>query len=82
MEYPIGTYVYSKFNYKIRGTIIKIKKEDNKDIMYVIENGSLHNTLSENQLITNPNEIIDNLLDELSDLRNNYYDLKKSVNNK
>ena len=82
MEYQIGTYVYSKFNYKIRGTIIKIKKEDNKDIMYVIENGSLINKLSENQLITNPNEIIDNLLDELSDLRNNYYDLKKSVNNK
>lgn len=76
MKFSVGDMVYTKHDFKVRGHIVEINEEENKCSIQIGDN------ISEfyiNQLISNPHTVIDNLLYEIQELKDNYYDLKKST---
>ena len=76
MKFSIGDMVYTKHDFKIRGILRNINEKDKKCSVQIGDNIVEMNI---NQLINNPHTIIDNLLYELQELKDNYYDLKKST---
>ena len=86
MSFSKGQMVYSKYDFKIRGNIIDITQNAIvntivENIYYIKDNkiGNIYKC-SENQLSSNPCEIIDILYEQVEELKSNYYDLKKHSN--
>lgn len=86
MSFSKDQMVYSKYDFKIRGNIIDI--EQNVIVNNIVENiysikdnktGMVYKC-RENQLSSDPCEIIDILYEQVEELKSNYYDLKKHSN--
>jgi hypothetical protein len=86
MSFLKGQMVYSKYDFKIRGNIIDI-------VQNIIANNIIENIYSimdnktykiykcrENHITLDPCEIIDILYEQVEELKNNYYNLKKRSN--
>ena len=86
----IGSFIYSKYDFKIRG-IIKKKQlvnsdNDNKIEKYTIINKNKNYNYNNeyilygNQITDDPCKIIDLLLLQVNELQNNYIELKRHNN--
>ena len=86
-EFKIGLFVYSKYDFTIRGIISNIDK-NNEQIKYTIINKNKNKNFNReyvylyNQITIDPCEIIDMLAEQFNEIKNNYIDIKRQLNSK
>lgn len=84
MVLKLGAFVYSKYDFKIRGFITDIEYVGNntKNIYYKIHNKKFDKMyrINNKHVTIDPCEIIDELVLQISELRENYIDLKRYQN--
>jgi hypothetical protein len=79
MSFSKGQMVYSKYDFNIRGIILDITPVNNIVVnIYSISNDKNNKIYkcNENQITSDPCEIIDILYEQVEELKSNYYDLK------